>query len=63
MGGGSMDGNGAVWWAAKKANKIVWTRPHLVEMNSVHDLKVIGVSLKNSPFWTLHPVYCKGLLS
>ena len=62
MGGGALDGNGAVWWAAHKAKQLVYTRPHLVEMNAVHDLCIIGVSLRNSPFWTLHPVYCRGVL-
>ncbi len=61
-GGGSLDGNGAVWWKAKKAGQLQWTRPHLVEMNTVTDLRIVNVGLHNSPFWTLHPVYCDGVL-
>jgi hypothetical protein len=61
MGGGTLDGNGFVWWAAKKANQLLWTRPHLIEMNTVQNLKIVGISLKNSPYWALHPVYCQGL--
>jgi polygalacturonase len=35
------------------------TRGHLVEFVSSEDVVISNVVLRNSPFWTLHPVYCK----
>jgi len=36
-------------------------RPPLVQFFECSDVRLEGVTLKNSPFWTLHPVYCTGV--
>ncbi len=36
-------------------------RPPLVQFFNCRDVRIEGVTLVNSPFWTLHPVYCDGL--
>jgi len=36
-------------------------RPSLVQFHSCTNVELEGVSLQNSPFWTLHPVFCKNL--
>jgi polygalacturonase len=36
-------------------------RPPLVQFYKCSDVTIEGVTLQNSPFWTLHPVYCTGL--
>lgn len=36
-------------------------RPPLVQFISCTDSLLEGVTLRDSPFWTLHPVYCAGL--
>ncbi len=41
-----------VWYAA---------RPTLVGIYESTDVLIEGVTLKDSPFWTLHPVYCEGV--
>jgi polygalacturonase len=36
-------------------------RPPLVQFLDCRNIRLEGVSLRGSPFWTLHPVYCSGL--
>lgn len=38
------------------------TRGHLVEFISSQHIVLSNVVLQNSPFWTLHPVYCNNLI-
>ena len=54
-GGGVIDGTGYYWYP----NFFNGTaRPHLMEMLNVSGLEISGVTLLNSAFWTLHPIYC-----
>ncbi len=36
-------------------------RPPLIQFLSCADSRIEGVTVSNSPFWTIHPVYCDGL--
>jgi len=36
-------------------------RPPLVQFYNCSNIRLEGITLRNSPFWTIHPVYCKGL--
>ena len=36
-------------------------RPPLAQFRNCSNIKLREITLCNSPFWTLHPVYCKGL--
>ncbi|MCL2600387.1 MAG: glycoside hydrolase family 28 protein, partial [Treponema sp.] len=36
-------------------------RPPLVQFFECSNVRLEGVTLRNSPFWTLHPVYCTGV--
>ncbi|KAJ9459159.1 putative polygalacturonase [Diplonema papillatum] len=70
-GGGAIDGNGQLWWthyyATGKPNHsaegVGWAlnydeqRPRALELLNATDVHVSGVTLKNSPFWTLHICY------
>jgi polygalacturonase len=38
-----------------------WLRPSLVEFFQCENVLVEGLTLKESPFWTLHPVFCKNV--
>ena len=82
---GTIDGQGAAWWAAKEADdaadelwrrrqqqhgqgqgpppppvshQLNYTRGHLVELLHSEDVLIDNVTLRNSPFWTVHPAYC-----
>ena len=37
-------------------------RPPLVQFFECTNVRLQGITLRNSPFWTLHPVYCTGVL-
>ena len=54
---GTIDGNGAVWWAAHHAGENV-TRGHLVELMHSSSIVFDNITLQNSPFWTVHPYDC-----
>ena len=36
-------------------------RPPLVQFFECSNVRLEGITLRNSPFWTLHPVYCTGV--
>ena len=53
-GHGTIDGQGPHWWNASQRNSMRAGRPHLVEVHSSSHVEVCGVTLVDSPFWTLH---------
>lgn len=38
-----------------------WLRPSLIEFYQCENVLVEGLTLEQSPFWTLHPVFCKNV--
>ena len=58
-GSGTIDGSGPWWWTehAKKPSSLHVGRPHLIEFYNCSQVEVAGVTLRDSPFWTLHVVY------
>eukprot|EP00041_Stephanoeca_diplocostata_P036063 m.1298652 g.1298652 ORF g.1298652 m.1298652 type:complete len:976 (+) comp24798_c1_seq90:51-2978(+) len=63
VGHGVIDGAGAYWWPHFYNHSIDpgVGRPHLVELNDCSGIEIADVTLLNSAFWTLHPIYCKDL--
>jgi polygalacturonase len=61
-GGGTMDGNGASWWAlanaAEKALPIP-LRPKLIYLSHCQGVVVTGITLQNSPSFHLVPFFCE----
>ncbi|XP_057964919.1 probable polygalacturonase isoform X2 [Malania oleifera] len=55
---GTIDGQGSVWWEWFRNKTLDYTRPHLVELMNSTGLFISNLTFLNSPFWTLHPVYC-----
>jgi len=41
---------------------IQFLRPPLVQFYSCSKIRLEGITLRNSPFWTIHPVYCTGVV-
>jgi polygalacturonase len=37
-------------------------RPPLVQFHNCSKIRLEGVTLQNSPFWTLHPLYCRDVV-
>lgn len=56
---GTIDGAGEPWWNMWRHGTLKFTRPGLVEFKNSTDILISHVVLQNSPFWTLHPVYCR----
>lgn len=55
---GTIDGQGKVWWQKKKAKKLQYTRGRLIQFMWCSNLKISDITLRNSPFWTIHPYDC-----
>jgi polygalacturonase len=66
-GGGIIDGQGKVWWQRSgrlpgHAKTLKATRGRLIQLAYCQDLVVRDITLKDSPFWTLHPYACDNVL-
>jgi len=55
--GGVIDGQGVYWWDLFRAKKLQHSRPVLVQFQWCDGVTVTKTILRNSPFWTLHPLY------
>ncbi|XP_077240523.1 putative polygalacturonase [Tasmannia lanceolata] len=55
---GTIDGQGSVWWHWFRNLTLNYTRPHLVEFINSTGVVISSLTFLNSPFWTIHPVYC-----
>ena len=56
---GTIDAQGSAWWADKQKED---TPPHLFEIMWSVDVEISHVTLRNSPFWTVHPYAVTGFL-
>ena len=54
----AVNGAGPVWWVANGKPNYNENRPHLLSLQNVTDVEISGVTLRNSGFWTLRPVFC-----
>ncbi|KAF5732045.1 polygalacturonase [Tripterygium wilfordii] len=57
-GNGTIDGQGSIWWDWFHNNTLDYTRPHLIELMNSTGILISNLTFLNSPFWTIHPVYC-----
>ena len=58
-GGGEIDGQGQPWYARCTAGRLTAGRPRLVEVNGCSDVRIEGLTMRDSPFWTVHLVYSR----
>ncbi|XVF80389.1 hypothetical protein PTKIN_Ptkin15bG0066600 [Pterospermum kingtungense] len=59
---GTIDGQGSVWWNWFRSKTLNHTRPHLVELMNSTGVAISNLTFLNSPFWTIHPVYCSHVI-
>jgi len=59
---GKIDGNGQPWWDAHRAGHETVTRGHLIEFIHTDGIEISNLNLRNSPFWTVHPVYSRNIV-
>ncbi|ONK75091.1 uncharacterized protein A4U43_C03F13220 [Asparagus officinalis] len=58
---GTIDGQGQVWWTRFKQRALNNTRGPLVQFMWSRDIVISNITLRNSPFWNLHPYDCKNV--
>ncbi|XP_030515418.1 probable polygalacturonase [Rhodamnia argentea] len=59
---GKIDGQGGVWWTKFHQGSLKYTRPHLIEIMHSRSVQISNLTLLNSPFWTVHPVYSSDIV-
>jgi len=60
-GRGTIDGQGGPWWRAFEENTLAYPRPRLIGFTDCKDVLIEGVTLTNSPAWTVNPVRCENV--
>jgi polygalacturonase len=60
-GRGVIDGQGDFWWRAHRAKTLAYPRPRLIGFTDCHNVLIEGVTLTNSPAWTINPVRCENV--
>ncbi|KAL6010584.1 hypothetical protein ACLOJK_001018 [Asimina triloba] len=58
---GTIDGQGQTWWQKYRRKLLNYTRGPLVQIMWSRDIVFSNITLRNSPFWTLHPYDCKNV--
>src|SRR5215211_7535835 len=58
-GRGTIDGRGQHWW--ERMRQLDLFRPRLIRLVDSRNVLVEGVTLTNSPAWTLNPLACDGV--
>ncbi|KAL5993034.1 hypothetical protein ACLOJK_013954 [Asimina triloba] len=59
---GIIDGQGRMWWELWWNRSLEHTRGHLVEFTNSRNILISNLTFLNSPFWTIHPVYCSNVV-
>ncbi len=60
-GHGTLEGNGAFWWDLHREKKNLYPRPKLVSFHECKNVTIEGITLKNSPSWTINPICCENV--
>ncbi|KAK9101575.1 hypothetical protein Scep_025005 [Stephania cephalantha] len=58
---GTIDGQGEVWWQKHRQRALNYTRGPLVQIMWSSDIHISNITLRNSPFWNIHPYDCKNI--
>lgn len=59
---GTIDGQGMIWWKKHKIKKLQYTRGRLVQFMWCSNVEISDITLRNSPFWTIHPYDCTDVI-
>ncbi|MEH0075181.1 glycoside hydrolase family 28 protein [Pannonibacter sp. Pt2] len=62
-GEGMLDGGGAEgdWWSWPKETRNGARRPRTVFLSRCTHVTLTGITVRNSPSWTVHPLFCRDL--
>lgn len=61
-GQGVIDGRGEPWWQWHLQHRLLRPRPRLIELTRCRHVRIQGVTLQNSPAWTINPTFCENVL-
>jgi len=59
--GGVVDGMGSVWWQRARAKQLNFSRGPLMQFLWSTDVIVANITLLNSSYWAVHPVYSRSV--
>lgn len=60
-GHGKLEGQGSFWWTIFRNKENEYPRPKLISFHSCRNILVEGVTLTNSPSWTVNPICCENV--
>jgi polygalacturonase len=60
-GRGTLDGQGNFWWKGFREKTLAYPRPRLIGFADCQNVLIEGVTLTNSPAWTVNPVRCENV--
>nr|WP_321457821.1 glycoside hydrolase family 28 protein [uncultured Cohaesibacter sp.] len=62
-GSGTLDGSGAQgdWWSWAKESRNGARRARTLFLNNCEAVTISGITVQNSPSWTVHPLYCRDI--
>ncbi len=61
-GNGTINGNGRNWWERIWAKTLELARPCLVYFENCENIKIMDITLTNSPAWTVHPLFSTNIV-
>ena len=61
-GEGTLNGNGRKWWERIWAKTLDEARPCLVYFENCENVKLLDITLTNSPAWTVHPLFSENVV-
>ncbi len=61
-GRGTINGQGESWWRAFRSKTLTYPRPRLIGFADCTNVLIEGVTLINSPAWTVNPVRCENVI-
>lgn len=59
---GTINGQGQTWWKKHREKLLKHTRGPLVQIMWSSNIKITDITLRDSPFWTVHPYDCKNVI-
>ncbi|HEX3046040.1 MAG TPA: glycoside hydrolase family 28 protein, partial [Bacillota bacterium] len=60
-GQGIIDGQGQVWWELHRSQKLEYPRPRLISFEKCSNISISGITVTNSPSWTINPIRCENV--
>ncbi|XP_078440840.1 putative polygalacturonase isoform X4 [Wolffia australiana] len=58
---GTINGQGRSWWKKHLLHQLNHTRGPLVQLMWSRNVLISNITLRDSPFWTIHPYSCKNV--